>query len=181
MQRLVRHPSSPAHSSLEIEAAAHELAPGSIVFRYRVTGDVRAVRLPRRATPRRTDELWRHTCFEAFVRPAGSARYFELNFAPSTQWAAYAFARYREPLEPPALEPPAIRFAAGDAALELEATVRLAGFAARDSALGLTAVIEDTDGRSSYWALEHPRPAPDFHDAAGWTSRLAAATDGNRA
>ena len=38
--------------------------------------------------------------------------------------------------------------------------------------LGLTAVIESTDGSLSYWALAHPRGVPDFHARAGWTARL---------
>lgn len=177
------HPSSPASVALEIAAAARKLASGAFAFRYRVAGDVRALRVPGRAAARRTDELWRRTCFEAFVRAPGSERYLELNFSPSGEWAAYAFARYRERLEPPALEAPAIRCTAGDACLEVEATVRLEtpGFAPRDSALGLAAVIEDADGRLSYWALEHPRAKPDFHDAAAWTDRLAAAPDEKRA
>lgn len=182
MERLRCHPASPASVALTVEAAARRLASGDVAFRYRVAGDVRAVRVGARAAARRTDELWRHTCFEAFLEAPGSARYLELNFAPSTEWAAYAFARYRERLEPPALEAPAIRCTAGDAWLELEATVRLvtAGYAARASALGLAAVIEDSAGRTSYWALAHPRATPDFHDAAAWTARLAAAPDENR-
>ena len=31
--------------------------------------------------------------------------------------------------------------------------------------LGLSAVIEEADGRVSYWALAHPAPKPDFHHA----------------
>ena len=31
--------------------------------------------------------------------------------------------------------------------------------------LGLSAVIEDTSGRKSYWALAHPPGKPDFHHA----------------
>src|SRR6185437_8564676 len=53
------------------------------------------VRLPRAATSGRSDELWRHTCFEAFVGAALDAGYYELNFSPSKQWAAYWFNGYR--------------------------------------------------------------------------------------
>lgn len=177
MERLSCHPANPTRAALEIDVTVQPLGSGSVAFRYRVAGNVRAVRIPGSAPARRRDALWRRTCFEAFVRPAGSARYLELNFSPSTEWAAYAFARYREPLEPPPLEAPAIQCTAGDTWLELQATVRLdlPGFAAGDSALGLAAVIEDRDGRLSYWALMHPRAKPDFHDAGGWTARLAAA------
>ena len=52
-------------------------------------------KLPPVAAPTREDELWRHTCFEAFLRTLPGATYYEFNFAPSTQWAAYRFASYR--------------------------------------------------------------------------------------
>ena len=41
--------------------------------------------------------------------------------------------------------------------------------------LGLSAVIEETDGNTSYWALAHPPGKPDFHHAAGFAYDLAAA------
>ncbi len=41
-------------------------------------------------------------------------------------------------------------------------------------AVGLSAVIESTDGHLSNWALHHPKPVPDFHDRAGWVARLSA-------
>lgn len=33
--------------------------------------------------------------------------------------------------------------------------------------VGLTAVIEATDGTVSYWSLAHPPGRPDFHQAGG--------------
>jgi hypothetical protein len=44
----------------------------------------------------RRDQLWRTTCFEAFLRASGEDGYQEWNFAPSGDWAAYDFAGYRE-------------------------------------------------------------------------------------
>jgi hypothetical protein len=41
--------------------------------------------------PRRAEELWQTTCFEAFMRVHGAEAYREWNFAPSGVWAAYAF------------------------------------------------------------------------------------------
>jgi hypothetical protein len=38
--------------------------------------------------------------------------------------------------------------------------------------IGLTAVVEDRAGRRAYYALEHPRDKPDFHDAAGFALLL---------
>lgn len=41
--------------------------------------------------------------------------------------------------------------------------------------IGLSAVIEETDGTKSYWALAHPDGPPDFHDPACFVLELPAA------
>ena len=62
------------------------------------------------AEPWRADELWRTTCFEAFLRPAGEKSYREWNFAPSGNWAAYDFTAYREGMNRAEVDsPPYIR------------------------------------------------------------------------
>jgi hypothetical protein len=38
--------------------------------------------------------------------------------------------------------------------------------------LALAAVIEDGNGRLSYWALGHPQGKPDFHHPDGFTLEL---------
>ncbi len=38
--------------------------------------------------------------------------------------------------------------------------------------LALSAVIEETDGRLSYWALAHPAAKPDFHHAEAFVLSL---------
>jgi hypothetical protein len=50
------------------------------------------------------------------------------------------------------------------AGFELQVSLELPGLPS-DSAwrLGLAAVIEETSGRKSYWALAHPPGKPDFH------------------
>ena len=59
-----------------------------------------ALLVPAPAPPVRTDGLWRHTCFEAFIAPAGSSEYWEYNFSPSGAWAAYHFTAYRTGMTP---------------------------------------------------------------------------------
>jgi hypothetical protein len=41
--------------------------------------------------------------------------------------------------------------------------------------LGLSAVIEEMNGRLSYWALAHPPGKPDFHHADCFALELPAA------
>ena len=41
--------------------------------------------------------------------------------------------------------------------------------------LGLSAVIEETSGHKSYWALAHPSENPDFHHSDSFVLDLPAA------
>jgi hypothetical protein len=42
--------------------------------------------------------------------------------------------------------------------------------------LAISAVIEETNGTKSYWALAHPPGAPDFHHPDCFTLQLEAPT-----
>src|SRR5258708_31011963 len=95
---LMIHPDSRCAAVTGIEADVVCPRSGEMALTYRVTGLMSGVRLPAATRPERTDGLWRHTCFEAFVG-AGTG-YLECNFAPSTQWAAYRFAGYRNGMTP---------------------------------------------------------------------------------
>jgi hypothetical protein len=177
--RLTPHPAIPAPPAIEVDAVALVLATDSLCFRYRVRGDIQRLRWPPTGPAQRTDELWRHTCFEAFLKPKGSDWYVELNFAPSSAWAAYSFESYRLGMQPlRGVGAPSIRCRTSATEFTLDVTVRMRSLRF-DSAIGLAAVLEDQDGAVSYWALSHPRPKPDFHDAGGWqeTFRRASAEE----
>jgi hypothetical protein len=168
MTPLVPHPSTP-ESAFGVAAGVERTAGRGLRFVYRLVGSLRNVRVPLEASPARRDRLWEHTCFEAFVQMDGEASYVELNFAPSTEWAAYGFARYREAASPPAVEP-AVTVRRGAEAIDVEATF---AFGRRGALrVGLSAVVESTDGRRTYWALAHPLPTPDFHRAEGFVARV---------
>jgi hypothetical protein len=125
------------------------------------------MRIPSPLLPERADGLWRHTCFEVFVGGSNRHDYLEYNFSPSGQWQIYAFQDYRRDGRLPAAESPSISRALTRGALQLEARIRLPGAVDEASLrLGICAVLEDTDGRLSYWALQHPTGKPDFHDPA---------------
>ena len=171
MTPLVPHPSTP-ETAFGVAAGVERVA-GGLRFAYRVVGDLAAVRIPPPSPPRRTDGLWEHTCFEAFVAVDGEPGYVELNAAPSGAWALYAFARYRERIADPDAAP-AIEVARDADALDVTAVLPCPAAALR---VGLTAVIERTDGRTSYWALVHPSSRPDFHDAGGFAAHVPAAAE----
>jgi hypothetical protein len=124
-------------------------------------------------------ELWRHTCFELFVAIEGQAQYHELNFAPWRQWRIYAFRGYRDlDSSSPAnyLLSPSIAVCSTDQTLELRAGILLADLSEvhpqAPLRVGLSAVIEASDGSFSYWALRHPSAKPDFHHPDAFALRL---------
>jgi hypothetical protein len=121
--------------------------------------------------PGRADELWRTTCFEAFLRKSGSEPYREWNFAPSEDWAAYDFSAYREGMaEADIAKPPYIRMEDNLTWWALGATIAIPADASWE--LGLSAVLEEKDGTKSYWALAHPGEKPDFHAPGCFAARL---------
>ena len=161
--RLQRHPASEGGEGVALEAEAVRAADGRLALTYVVSGHVGGLRLPRAGAGGRGDELWRHTCFEAFVRAADGG-YYELNFAPSTQWAAYRFDGYRSGMAPAELPPPRIEAEAGADRYALRIEADVGGFDLSAAwRLALSAVIEDAAGRISYWALAHAAGKPDFH------------------
>ncbi len=143
---------------------------------FRLDGDIPAILIPTPGPPRIGHELWRHTCFEAFLAIEGRSAYHEFNLAPSGEWTVYALHGYRSggPLTDELMRP-LIAVRSTGTALELDALVRLDQLSAvHPSAplrIGLAAVIEARGGLS-HWALHHPRDKPDFHDAAGFALLL---------
>ena len=122
--------------------------------------------------PWRADELWRTTCFEAFMGPAGETTYREWNFAPRGNWAAYDFSGYREDMEKADVRsPPYIRMEDNFTWWTVGATIAVE--AEKHWQLGLSAVLEEKDGAKSYWALAHPSEKPDFHAPGCFVARLS--------
>ncbi len=155
------HPDSLCTAVTGVDVDVARPHAGGLSLSYIVTGKIGDLRLPPVVAPARADELWRNTCFEAFIRAAPGAAYYEFNFAPSTQWAAYRFDGYRT----------GMRVAAGIGAPRIEVQLEPQCFTLRarldlwDGRLGLSAVIEESNGRKSYWALAHPPGKADFHHA----------------
>ena len=120
----------------------------------------------RPATPARLDGLWRETCLEFFLPPQDSPRY----------WGIQPVAR--RPLECaplPGLSPgddrgnglcrPALLGPARAGPLAINHAIDLAGIIPTYQALdaAASAVITDRHLETTYWALTHPGPQPDFH------------------
>jgi hypothetical protein len=175
---LAIHPGSHSTAATRIDVEVTRSGPGKLLLHYAVRGAIRDLRLPPAAAPERADELWKDTCFEAFIRRPPSEAYCELNFSPSTQWAAYRFGGYREGMSSiDGFRAPEIVPRTSTDLFEIRVSLDLAH--APDLSpgtpwrLGISAIIEDTSGAKSYWALAHPQGKPDFHHADGFALELA--------
>jgi hypothetical protein len=166
---LIRHPSSSAEMARAIEVLVRRSSADELRLTFRLEGDVSRIII---SPPRDGTELWRHTCFEAFVAMEGQQAYHEFNFAPSGEWTVYAFRSYRNGsiVTNEAIRPD-IAMRSTDSRLELDAVVRLDALSAVHASavlrVGLSAIIESREGLS-YWALHHPGAKPDFHNAEGF-------------
>ncbi len=170
------HPSTRSATVRAIRVLASRSASAELQLTFRLDGDIRRISVPSPAAPRIARQLWQHTCFEAFIAMDGQAAYHEFNFAPSGEWAVYAFSGYRNGslLANEAMRPN-IAVRCTDSRLELDSLVRLDSLSAihplASVRVGLSAVIEASDGLS-YWALRHPADKPDFHHADGFALML---------
>jgi hypothetical protein len=143
---------------------------------FELRGDLEQLRFPEPREPVRADGLWRHSCFEVFVRAAGVGTYWEYNLSPSRAWAAYQFSGYREGMMPLMKgAPPFIECHLETDTLSLSAVLDLSWLlrsTAGDLSLGIAAVVEDRARVLSYWALKHPAEKPDFHHAGSFVFEL---------
>ena len=176
-RKLVCHPLTPSRAIDEIDVQVESGANGILALSFVLQGDLTSLRIPAERMRRRVDELWRHTCFEAFVMAGDGPGYREYNFSPSGEWAAYAFRDYRQAEDQQAAaadeSAPAIRVHRNRQCLTLEAEVQLALPPLTHSIrLALSAVVEAVDGGLSYWALRHPPGKADFHHVDAFDLQL---------
>lgn len=169
---LVPHPTS-ARDGVDAVTVDVGHGKGVLSFCFTLAGDIERAVLPDIGSADRTDGLWRHTCFEAFISDGDA--YCEYNFSASMQWAAYQFTQYRADKAPVKMAPPRIERAAAAGAFHLYTELSLANIplqGARPWRLGLSAVIEMRDSALAYWALRHDKGPPDFHRASCFNAQI---------
>ena len=166
IHQLVCHPQMTGNAVTSIEVEAIRTEFGQLVLRYSTRGQIASLSVPAPVrNGSRLDGLWQTTCFEAFVKGA-SDQYVEINLSPSTGWAGYYFSTYRQSSGLLEIDAPPIDIDLGRSELIVTAAVDLSVVPLIDGApwsIGLSAVIEETDGTKSYWSLRHPPGPPDFH------------------
>ena len=180
---LVPHPAAPPRCSTLRVAAAVALDGRGLLLTFVLHAEPRALVLAEPSPrPGRRDRLWEHTCCEAFVGTSEGSAYLELNLAPSGDWALWAFDGYRSGMRAAAtVAVPRLCVLRGAAEVRFDALLDVAvprGFLGpAPYRVGLTAVVEERDGGTSYFACRHAAERPDFHARDGWTRTVYPSAD----
>ncbi|WP_339913848.1 DOMON-like domain-containing protein [uncultured Brevundimonas sp.] len=174
LHELICHPAGATGPVTRLTVSVFRPEPSVLALDYVLTGDLFRVLVPGPTVPGRADDLWRHTCFEAFIRTGAGPGYHEVNLSPSGAWAVYGFDDYRQGrTSPDGVASESVLRASDDDHLALTAILRLDDLdPAMSWSVGLSAVVEDADGGIAYWALTHPSAKPDFHHPDSFTLTL---------
>lgn len=147
-----------------------------IALRYELRGPLTELVIPvPTGTPSRRPGLWEETCFEFFLAPRDSDRYWEFNLAPAGHWNVYRFQGYRRGMVEEAAFttlPFECQNYRGVCCLDLEVIIEKIIPTGKALDIGISAVIKLNDGSRSYWALTHPGPQADFHHRDGFIINL---------
>ena len=172
--QLVPHPDHPPLAVGQVEARIIGADANWLRVRWRIEGSQQLV-VPAFAGKGRTDQLWRTTCFELYLKPLEGEAYCELNLSPSERWNAYDFDSYRAGMrERPFPREPECTIRQGSSFAIFDAAIPVAGLPSSDCAMGLCAILEEQGGTISYWALAHQEGKPDFHAPACFAAELPA-------
>ena len=168
------HPASLCEPVREIRVAAQRLSESELKINYQLLGGVSSIIVPDLSEASRRDELWRHTCAEMYIGVPESEAYFEFNFSPSAQWAAYEFTSYRQGMRAADCIAPQIVTTRSEHELLMIVMVSLPAQLESFTRLqiGISTVIEESVGQCSYWALRHDADRPDFHNRDGFVLNL---------
>ena len=145
---------------------------GAVQITYIVEGALNGISWPTATLIKgRCHELWRQTCFELFLAIKDNSAYWEVNLSPNDCWNVYHFTDYRtEMREERAVNQPFCRIVKERELFSLSCNIDLNSLIddSSDLEVGISSVIEATDGSTSYWAIDHHGTEPDFHKRASF-------------
>ncbi len=162
------HPQSPdIADTVELKLIRNE---HGLQLQYTIKNAV-DVLLPARALAEFTDDLWKHTCCEIFIRPEGGEEYIEFNFSPSSQWAVYGFSGYRSGMHPLNNYKPVISTQIYENDIVMEVAIE-GDFPTCPWNINVATILENKDGKKAYFALTHLEGAPNFHAQECFTGKV---------
>lgn len=141
-------------------------------LQYLISGDIHFLDIPRqRGLGKRCHGLWQESCFECFIGMKDSRRYWEINLAATGDWNVYSFNGYRQGMvEETAFNVLPCTFYETKDEIWLDLKLDLSLLVREEHALeiGISSVLKHRNGETSYWALCHREPQPDFHHRSGF-------------
>lgn len=143
-----------------------------LMVKFTVSGELNRLCIPEISEkPKRTDNLWQHTCFETFIKINSATKYYEFNVSPSGDWAVYSFSDYRKNMKPTE-DIKAIKINTSRDAKNLKCSYSIdkknLGLTGNKTEIGLCCVLETDNKEISYWAIQHQKEKPDFHLASNF-------------
>jgi hypothetical protein len=162
-------------SNLEIMGSISR-SLNTFTITYALLGPLSDILIPAPAEiPARKNALWEETCFEFFLAPENSDRYWEFNLSPAGHWNVYRFTSYRQGMqEEPAFTSLPFSVYRQPDALRLSLKLDLASVIPENQRLqiAVSAVIKALNGKTTCWSLTHPGPQADFHRRDGFILEL---------
>jgi hypothetical protein len=161
----------------KVESEVYVTSDDEVILEYFLLGPTRHLHFPpfhEGEDVARRDELWKTTCLEAFLSfdQSADSPYLEVNCSPNGDWNAYAFTGYRQGMRPDGTASVHLSHRTLEAD-EAVFRVKIQSPALKHfKQLGVTAVIEFSDGSKAYYALTHPGPQADFHNKAAFAHAL---------
>lgn len=160
MHSLILHPDC-APGPITAVGAHCEPTPTGCRARFRLAGDIGAIKIPPATESVRRDNLWQTTCFEIFWQPFGGSYYREFNLSPSSRWACYDFDDVRVNGRDAPVE--AIEIVCRHDAGELVLDAEIASELPVPADVALNAIVEDKEGNIQFWALAFQPGKAEFH------------------
>ena len=150
--------------------------PGTLLVEYQVEGALDRICWPSTSgTSGRCHELWRQTCFEFFFSIKDDAAYWEVNLCLNDCWNVYHFSNYRSGMrQEESIDPPLCRVVVDGNLLSFTCALKIDNLIDDSSGVevGISSVIQATDGSTSYWAIDHCDSKPDFHNRSSFCLNL---------
>ncbi len=159
-------------TGLCVNAELTQVSPHLCFIQYSLIGSLHFIQwTPTTSEPRRCDDLWQHTCLEAFfsLDQQANSPYTEMNISPAGHWNFYDFSAYRTDQRRTDHVSVAItsKNQTDQALFQVEIKSPLKPLLLQYC--GISVILEFQDGEKSYWALDHISPRPDFHNKMSWT------------
>ena len=136
-------------------------------IQYQLRANLSKIIIPQPTpTPSRQYDLWEHTCFELFLRPKNTTKYWEFNLSPAGDWNVFHLTDYRQNMrEETAIVALPFEVFPTTKFLQLTSNFDLSSIIKPEQNIdvAITTVVENKERELSYWALTHKAIAPDFH------------------